>query len=143
MLIKELAQRSGVPAKTIRFYESVGLLPNPQRANNNYRQYAAESVERLRFIASARNLGLSLAQVGELLSARDRDALPCRRLVDSFRLRIAEVDRQVADLLALRSTLEQVCQNADALASDKPCDEHCECYLIPANLPIRKDLSNV
>ena len=53
MFIHDLAQASGVSAKTIRYYESIGLLPAPPRAENNYRQYGADALERLRFIVSA------------------------------------------------------------------------------------------
>ncbi|MBI3734719.1 MAG: MerR family DNA-binding transcriptional regulator, partial [Chloroflexi bacterium] len=60
MVIHELTQQTGVPAKTIRYYESIGLLPRPHRAENNYRQYTPADGERLRFIASARSLGFSL-----------------------------------------------------------------------------------
>lgn len=61
MQISELARQSGVPAKTIRYYESVGLLSAPARADNNYRSYEAAVLERLRFIASARSLGFALS----------------------------------------------------------------------------------
>jgi hypothetical protein len=77
MLIHDLAKQTGVPAKTIRYYESIGLLPRPKRATNNYRQYTPADVERLRFIASARNLGFSLADVAEILAARDDGIAPC------------------------------------------------------------------
>src|SRR5690606_17345541 len=60
MQIREVARASGVPAKTIRYYEAIGLLPPASRAANNYRRYQAADVERLRFIASARSLGFSL-----------------------------------------------------------------------------------
>lgn len=143
MLIKELAQRSGVSAKTIRYYESIGLLPKPQRSTNDYRQYTTRALERLQFIVSARSLGLSLASIHSLLAARDQDALPCNRLVASFQQRIAEIDQHIAELLSLRATLEQVCQNARALAPDKKCDEHCACYFISPDLPIRKEALHV
>ena len=56
MLIHELSERTGVSTKTIRYYESLGLLPQPPRAANNYRDYTTASLERLRFIAGARAL---------------------------------------------------------------------------------------
>ena len=70
MQIQELAQLSGVPAKTIRYYESLGLLPPPRRAANNYRQYVPADVERLRLIAGARSAGISLAHLSQILTAR-------------------------------------------------------------------------
>jgi DNA-binding transcriptional MerR regulator len=130
MQIQELARRTGVPAKTIRYYESIGLLPPPERAANNYRQYAPQAVERLRFIASARSLGFPLADIGEFLEARDHEALPCRRVVDSLDQRIMEIDRRIADLLALRDTLVGVRDAGASLPAGKKCDEQCICTLI-------------
>ncbi len=63
MVIHKLAKQTGVPAKTIRYYESIGLLPRPKRAANNYRQYTPADGERLRFIASAR-FGLFAGRCG-------------------------------------------------------------------------------
>lgn len=130
MFIQELAQLSGVPAKTIRYYESIGLLPAPERADNNYRQYTPEAVERLRFIVSARSLGFTLADIGEFLTARDAGTLPCRRVLDSFDQRILDIDRRIADLLTLRDTLTRVQKDAADLPADKQCDEQCVCYLV-------------
>ena len=129
MFIQELAQLSGVPAKTIRYYESFGLLPAPERADNNYRQYTPEAVERLRFIVSARSLGFTLVDIGEFLAARDAGTLPCRRVLDSFDQRILDIDRRIADLLTLRDTLTRVQKDAADLPADKQCDEQCVCYL--------------
>ena len=129
MFIQQLANISGVPAKTIRYYESIGLLPEPERAENNYRQYTPEAVERLRFIVSARSLGFSLADVGEFLSARDAGTLPCKRVLDSFDQRILDIDRRIADLLALRDTLTRIQRDGANLPADKQCDEQCVCYL--------------
>lgn len=130
MFIQELAKISGVAAKTIRYYESIGLLPNPPRADNNYRQYTPEAIERLRFIVSSRSLGFNLADIGEFLKARDEGTLPCTRVLDSFDQRIHEIDRHVADLLALRDTLTRIREVGAALPADKKCDEGCVCYLV-------------
>ncbi len=133
MFIQELAKLTGVPAKTIRYYESIGLLPDPQRAQNNYRQYTPESAERLRFIVSARSLGFNLSDIGEFLTARDAGTLPCKRVLDSFDQRINEIDRRIADLLALRDTLTRVRRDGADLPPDKQCDEQCVCYLVTTN----------
>ncbi len=135
MRIQELSQRTAVPAKTIRYYESIGLMPDPQRAANNYRQYTPESIERLRFIVSARSLGFSLADIGEFLTARDEGTLPCRRVLDSFDERILDIDRRVADLLALRNTLTHIRQAGADLPADKKCDEECLCSFVSPELP--------
>lgn len=125
MFIQELTQRTGVSAKTIRYYESIGLLPDPPRAENNYRQYSPEVIERLRFIVTARGLGFNLTDIGEFLAARDEGTLPCKRVLDSFDQRIFDIDRRIADLLALRETLNRIRRDGAALPPDKRCDEQC------------------
>ncbi|MCI0550202.1 MAG: MerR family transcriptional regulator [Anaerolineae bacterium] len=108
MLIHELTQQTGVPTKTIRYYESIGLLPSPTRAANNYRQYRSEDAERLRFIASARALDFSLADISEILASRDHGIAPCQRVLDTMTKELAGIDRRVVDLLALRDSLNQL-----------------------------------
>jgi DNA-binding transcriptional MerR regulator len=130
MVIHELARTTGVPAKTIRYYESIGLMPDPQRAENNYRQYTPGAVERLRFIVSARNLGFNLTDIGEFLSARDDGTLPCKQVLDSFDERIADIDRHIANLLALRDNLTRIQDLGKNLPADKQCDEQCVCSVI-------------
>ena len=134
MFIHELAQASGVSAKTIRYYESIGLVPNPQRAENNYRQYAPDAVERLRFIVSARSLDFSLMDIAEFLSARDEGTLPCKRVLDSIDGRIADLDRRIAGLLALRDNLSRVRDDGAGLPPDKKCDDDCLCYVVTTDL---------
>jgi len=135
MRIQELSQRTAVPARTIRYYESIGLMPDPPRDANNYRQYTPEAAERLRFIISARSLGFNLAEIGEFLTARDAGTLPCKRVLDSFDERILDIDRRIADLLALRDTLSHVRQAGADLPADKKCDEECLCSFVSIGLP--------
>jgi MerR family copper efflux transcriptional regulator len=130
MFIHELARLTGISARTIRYYESIGLLPDPERGANNYRQYTSEITERLGFITTARSLGFSLADIGEFLEARDQGILPCRRVLDSFDQRIVDIDRRIEDLLTLRATLQRVREEGASLPPDKKCDEQCVCYLV-------------
>jgi MerR family copper efflux transcriptional regulator len=130
MFIHELASTTGVSAKTIRYYESIGLMPDPERAENNYRQYTSDAIERLRFIISARSLGFNLTDIGEFLSARDEGTLPCKRVLDSIDGRIADIDRRIADLLALRDNLSRVRADGAGLPPDKKCDDECLCYIV-------------
>ncbi len=132
MIIRELAQHTGVPAKTIRYYESIGLLPRPQRAANNYRQYTPADGERLRFIASARSLGFSLADVAEILAARDDGFAPCQRVLDAVDRRLTEIDRRIAGLLTLRDSLRQLQSEGAILPRDDVQGKHCVYYLLKA-----------
>jgi DNA-binding transcriptional MerR regulator len=132
MFIRELAQMAGVPAKTIRYYESIGLLPRSKRAANNYRQYTSVDVERLRFIASARALGFSLNDIAEIIAARDKGIAPCRRILGGIAQRLNEVDRRIADLLSLRDSLRQLQSEGAQLPLDDVRGERCVCYLLKA-----------
>ncbi|GAB4580545.1 MAG: hypothetical protein Fur0022_32870 [Anaerolineales bacterium] len=130
LLIHDLSKLTGVSAKTIRYYEEIGLLPPPQRADNNYRLYTPAAAERLRYIASARSLGFSLAEINEWLTARDQGTLPCQQVLETFDQRIADIDRRIADLLALRDTLTQIRREGERLPPGKTCDEACLCYFV-------------
>ena len=127
MFIRELAQVTGISAQTIRYYESIGLMPDPHRAENNYRQYSPDAIERLRFIASARSLGFNLTDIGEILASRDAGTLPCKRVLGSFDQRIADLDRHIADLLDLREKLKGIREAGADLPPDKTCDDQCIC----------------
>jgi DNA-binding transcriptional MerR regulator len=130
MFIHELAKQTGVPTKTIRYYESIGLLPPAQRAANNYRQYTPANEERLRFIASARALGFSLDEIAEILAARDNGIAPCQRVLDAIGERLDEIDRRIAGLLTLRDALKQLQTEGAVLPLDDVRGERCICYLL-------------
>lgn len=103
--IGDLARATGTVAETIRFYEKVGLLPEPGRTSGNYRAYDASHLRRLSFIRRARDLGFSLDQVRELLSLADDRGRPCDAVDGLARQHLAEVDRKIEDLAALRREL--------------------------------------
>jgi DNA-binding transcriptional MerR regulator len=130
VLIHELAAQTNVPTKTIRYYESIGLMPRPKRANNNYRHYTVTDVEQLRFIANARALDFSLDDIAKILAARDKGMAPCQRLLDTLMQHLTKIDQRIADLIALRETLRQLQSNGATLPLDDVRGEHCICYLI-------------
>jgi MerR family copper efflux transcriptional regulator len=108
MNIGEAAKRSGVPAKTIRYYESVGLIAPARRSEAGYRIYDARDVQTLRFVQRARNLGFSVKQVGELLQLwRDR-ARSSADVKAVARSHLTEIDRRMAELQSMRDTLEHL-----------------------------------
>lgn len=105
MNIGTAARRSGVPAKTIRYYEEIGLIPSAGRSASGYRVYADRDVETLRFIQRARALGFPVRDVGSLL-ALWRD--PGRASADVRALalgHVADIDRRIAELQGMRRTL--------------------------------------
>ena len=77
MRIGEVGTAVGVDPPTIRYYESVGVLPEPERTASGYRAYSAADVERLRFVTLARSLGLGLDDIRDILGLRDRGEAPC------------------------------------------------------------------
>jgi DNA-binding transcriptional MerR regulator len=142
MQIRELARATGVPAKTIRYYESVGLLPPPARTANNYRQYAVGDVARLRFIASARRLGIAIAEIGAVLAARDQGVAPCDQVLTVLDTQLAQLDQRIAELLELRADLAQIRAVGAQLPRDDVVGAHCVCALVStygANSVLRQD----
>ena len=95
MKIQEFAQLSGLPAKTIRYYESIGILPSPQRTSNGYRNYSEKDLERARFIAGIRSLDLSLDEIAEILAMRDRREAPCRILLDRIQQKADQIEERI------------------------------------------------
>ncbi len=130
MVIHELAKQSGISAGTIRYYESIDLLPQPERSANNYRQYESADVERLRLIAGARGLGIPLDDIADILRVRDNGVAPCQRVLDALDQRLTEIDQRIVGLLALRETLDQLQHEGAALPRDDVHGEHCVCYLL-------------
>ena len=108
MNIGEAASATGLPAKTIRYYESIGLLPAPARSDGNYRVYGEREVATLRFIQRARQLGFPLQEIGNLLSLwQDRD----HRSADVKALaaeRLRDIARRIAELESIRATLQDL-----------------------------------
>ena len=105
MNIGTAAERAGVPAKTIRYYESIGLIRSAGRRSNNYRDYDDGDVATLRFVARARKLGFSVKQVGALL-ALWRDRRRSSQAVKAVALEhVAEIDQRLAELASMRRLL--------------------------------------
>ena len=106
--ISEAARRSGVSAKMVRHYESLGLLPTVQRTESGYRQYGEAEVHTLRFIRRARDLGFSMDEIGQLLKLwqnRRRSSAEVRRIASRH---IEDLSRKLAEMEAMRRTLQHL-----------------------------------
>jgi Cu(I)-responsive transcriptional regulator len=104
MNIGTASEKSGLPAKTIRYYEDIGLL-RPGRAENGYRDYSGADVHRLKFLQRSRGLGFSVDECRQLLSLygdSSRESAEVKAIAES---KLKEIDRKVAELLELRATL--------------------------------------
>jgi DNA-binding transcriptional MerR regulator len=105
--IGELALRAGLNPRTLRYYEAVGLLTAPFREANSYRRYPAETLDLLAFIKQAQGLGFTLDEIREILTIRRRGEVPCSHVRSLLQAKVAELDRKLADLLALRARIRR------------------------------------
>jgi MerR family transcriptional regulator, copper efflux regulator len=112
LTIGQVAKTTGVAAKTIRYYEEIGVLPIPDRTAAGYRQYDESAVERLRFISRARSLGLQLQRLRVLTSALNggRRASLRPRLLALVQEHLSAVQDRIAELKVLRQQLEGISQ---------------------------------
>lgn len=118
MNIGQAAIHSNVSAKTIRYYESIGLIPDASRTGNGYRTYSDKDIETLRFIHHSRNLGFSVKDVGVLLDLwrnQKRASADVKALAMSH---IEQVDRKIEELQKMRDTLTHLTQRCHG--DDRP-----------------------
>jgi len=128
LTIGQVAKTSGVAAKTIRYYEQIGVLPAPSRAASGYRLYDQPGIERLRFIRRARSLGLPLQQLKTLTGALNGGPRPefRPRIRVLVRAQLDAVTNQIAELEGLRQQLEQILQGM-SISSRRPQGGVCQC----------------
>jgi len=126
--ISQVAQRTGFPASTLRFYEQSGLV-HPERTPAGYRSYDERDVELLAFIGRAKGFGLSLEEITELLGLLDEDrCAPVQaRLRDLIDTKIAEAQDRIAELVGFTGELQRVVAALDGHTPDGPCDDVCGC----------------
>ncbi|HKY74986.1 MAG TPA: heavy metal-responsive transcriptional regulator [Acidimicrobiia bacterium] len=129
MRIGELAQRSGVPAKTLRYYEDIGLIDQPARTASSYRDYSEAVIDRLAFIRSAQALGLTLGEIRGIVALRDNGEVPCAHVLELLTERTAEIDRTIRQLKRLRSELRRLVVRSRDL-NPEHCDPARVCHLI-------------
>jgi Cu(I)-responsive transcriptional regulator len=117
MNISEVSARSGLPAKTIRYYEEIGLI-SPDRGQNGYRDFSESDLHRLAFLGRARALGFSIEDCRGLLalySDRDRASAEVKAIAQSH---LAQIDRKLEELGEMRRTLSELVQKC--AGDDRP-----------------------
>ena len=130
MQIRELVDQVGVTAKTIRYYESIGVLPSPRRKPNGYRDYGASDVNRVRFVAGARRLEFSLDDITEILALRDRREAPCRIVLELLEEKADQVRQRIAELERLEAELRELYNLGQTFPMDDVEGKHCVCHLV-------------
>jgi Cu(I)-responsive transcriptional regulator len=106
--IGDLARATGCKVQTIRYYEAIGLMPEPVRTAGNQRRYDQRHVDRLAFIRHSRELGFSLEAIRELLSLSDRPDQPCDAVDRLARRQLEQIERRLVRLTMLKSELERM-----------------------------------
>jgi MerR family copper efflux transcriptional regulator len=130
MKINELAGMTGLSDKTIRYYESVGVLPTPKRLNNGYRTYDENDIERISFVMGLRHLGFSLGDVTEILAMRDRGEAPCRVLLGLLSEKAEEVSGRIKELVRLEEELHNLHKIGLTYPTDDVDGKACVCHLV-------------
>jgi len=123
MTVSQLARRAGASADTVRYYDRLGLLGPADRTPSGYRQFDDDHVERMLFIHAAQQLGLTLAEIGELLKVREGGLCPCGRARDLLMAKLGEIEAHLAALTVMRDTITRLLdegQSADACWSCPP-----------------------
>ena len=132
MKIGELAGEVGINTKTVRYYESIGLLPDPPRLASGYRDYGADASERLRFIRDAQRTGLSLAEIQSVLELKDSGARSCAHTLSLLERHLSEIDEQIARLDSARAELVVLAERARGL-DPAGCTDENRCQVIDSN----------
>ena len=127
--IKDVADRTGFSAPTLRYYEEIGLLPQPARTPSGYRTYDERTLERLAFIARAKQLGCTLQEIADLTTAWEGGR--CGPIQDRLRGLVAEklatAQGQIVELATLSGELQRAAAALERHRPEGPCDDECGC----------------
>lgn len=129
MRIGEVARRSGVPVKTIRYYEAIGVLDPPARTSSGYRDYDEHVLDRLGFVRTAQTVGLTLGEIREIVAFRARGETPCAHVTALIEERSADLSRRIAELERMKAELSRLARRARAL-DPRDCHPSQVCHII-------------
>jgi DNA-binding transcriptional MerR regulator len=120
MRIGKLAAAAGISPDTVRHYERAGLLPRAARSSNGYREFPAETLDRLRAVRAALAIGFTVQELSRILGERDRGGAPCRTVRDLAARKLAEIIREEGELFELKRTLTALLEDWDARLANQP-----------------------
>jgi DNA-binding transcriptional MerR regulator len=131
MRIGELARRTGTTTKTLRFYEDAGLLPEPNRQPSGYRDYPADSLDRVGFIRVAQAAGFNLRQIGQILNIQDGGQPTCKHVVQLVAQRLDEVHQRIAEMRQTEAQLRELARRVSEV-DPAECTGYCIVITNPA-----------
>jgi len=134
--IGELARATGLTDKTIRYYESIGLLPEPSRTPSGYRDYSGDAIDRLRFIGDAQTTGLSLVEIASVLELKDSGVESCAHTRRLLEFQLGEIEGRITALQAMRDELSQLIERARGL-EPVDCTRPQRCQVIGDGIETR------
>ncbi|MCU1808312.1 mercury resistance transcriptional regulator MerR1 [Cytobacillus firmus] len=106
--VGEIAKKCNVNKETIRYYERLGLIPEPDRTEKGYRMYSQQTVDRLNFIKRMQELGFTLNEIDKLLGVVDRDEAKCRDMYNFTVFKIEDIQRKIEDLKRIEKMLMEL-----------------------------------
>jgi MerR family transcriptional regulator, copper efflux regulator len=121
LTIGKLAKRAGVNLETIRYYERQELLPKPPRSQSGYRAFPTQTIERIRFIKQAQELGFSLKEIKELLALRTEPLASGADVRKKVEAKIADIDEKMKTLRTIKKELVQLRMSCDGTSSIGEC----------------------
>jgi len=136
MRIGELARLTGVPTKTIRYYEEIGVLPDPDRTANDYRDYPDEAVDRLEFVRDAQATGLALTEIASILDLRGQGEATCNHVIDLLEHHLSALDQHIKTLRKTRKKLSTLTERARGLDPSE-CHDPNRCQTISGELDLK------
>jgi len=129
MKIGDVAQQTGLSTKTIRYYEDLGVLPDPERSSNGYRSYDDGVVDRIGFIRDAQAAGLSLTEIQLILDLRDTGESTCAHTLELLESHLADVETQLSELERTKNRIQGMITAARRL-DPATCDDPNRCQTI-------------
>ena len=129
MRIGELAERAGISAKAIRYYEQIGILTPPERYASGYRAFDEAALGRLGFVRAAQAVGLTLGEIRQIIAFRDNGQAPCAHLTDLLQRHAGDLEARIRELQQLCGELRQLAERAATLDPEH-CPPERVCHII-------------
>ena len=138
----ELARLAGVSTDTLRHYERKGVLAQPRRSMNGYREYGAEALDRVLLVRRALGVGFTLDELARILKRRDRGGVPCREVRELAAAKLAEIETRLSELEAVREDLKAAIKGWDSRLARTPAGERAG-LLESLSTPSSTDRKNI